>query len=54
MAGWNGQAVEYGAPVRSPRGVEVWVLVKARWVAGIRAVIVGALKVCIITLSAGK
>lgn len=34
--------------------MEVRVLVEARRVAGIRAVIAGALKVCIVTLSAGE
>lgn len=34
--------------------MEVWVLVEAGRVAGVRAVIAGALKVCIVTLSAGE
>ncbi len=54
MGGWDGQAIEDVAPVWSPRGMEVWVLVEAGWVAGIWAVVAGALKVCIVTLRAGE
>lgn len=50
----HGQAVEDGAAVGPPGGVEVRVLVEARGVAGVRVVVVGALDVSIVTLGAGE
>lgn len=52
MSRSHGQAVEDGAAVRSPGGVEVRVLVEAGGVAGVRVVVVGALDVRIVTLGA--
>lgn len=52
MSRSHGQAVEDGAAVGSPGGVEVRVLVEAGGVAGVGVVIVGALDVRIVTLGA--
>ena len=52
MSRSHGQAVEDGAAIWPPGGVEVRVLVEAGGVAGVRVVIVGALDVRIVTLGA--
>jgi len=53
--GWSHrQTVEDWATIGPPGRVEVGVLVEARGVARVRVVIVGALKVSIVTLGAGE
>lgn len=52
MSRGHGQTVKDGAAVGSPGRVKVRVLVEAGRVAGVRAVIVGALDVSIVTLGA--
>lgn len=50
----DGQAVEDGGGIWPARGMEIWVLVNAGRVARVGIVVVRTLKICVVTLGAGK